>query len=330
MAYNPSKDVVAGRTAAQIEKAKRQAVKSSKKKRCKKGKSCGATCINAGKVCMVDLPWVVSAGLKKVSNTVNNSKPKANAKVSSGLTPMQSGKDFEDKLKATEGFYNSSIREMHMEMQKIFGKSNGEYSPIYTSSDEHDKYAAIRWEVQRQLGDNPLADTYTALEKFTGSLHKEIRDAQRGIILPKNQHMKWNLKIWGKDLESLLAVTVLPRPEVEKFRGIRVNDEHLKNLIQSAQDGKTLPASAATSWSTSMRIAKNFASTDKEDPSLTQRVIFRTINKTGVPVESVSTIEQEYEMLTTKKSKYNYVNYSPVTYMGQTYHIFDVVETPSD
>jgi hypothetical protein len=323
--YKPYKDVVAGRTAAQIEKAKRQAVKGRKRKRCKKGKSCGSTCINAGKVCMVDLPWVVSSGLKKVSSTIRDKKSEVSQ--SSPLKPIKSAKEFEDKLKTTEGFYNGSIKEMHLEMQKIFGSSNGEYLPIYTSGEEKVKYEGIRKEVQRQLGDNPLADTYTALKKFTGSLHKEIRDAQRGTILPKNQHMKWNLKIWGKDLESLLAVSVLPRPEVEKFRGIRVTDEHLKNLIQSAKTGTTLPASASTSWSTSMRVAKNFASADKEDPSLTQRVIFRTVNKTGVPVESVSSVEQEYEVVTTKNSKYKYANYSPVTYMGQTYHIFDVVES---
>jgi hypothetical protein len=64
--YNPNQDIVAGRTASQIESAKRRAVKGGGRKRCKKGKSCGATCINGSKVCLVDLPWVSSNGLTKV------------------------------------------------------------------------------------------------------------------------------------------------------------------------------------------------------------------------------------------------------------------------
>lgn len=70
--YNPNQDIVAGRTAKQIEAAKRRAVKGGGRKRCKKGKSCGATCINGSKVCLVDLPWVSSNGLSKVAKDIQN------------------------------------------------------------------------------------------------------------------------------------------------------------------------------------------------------------------------------------------------------------------
>jgi len=77
MAYNPNRDIVAGRTAAQIERAKRMAV-GGKKKRCVKGKSCSATCIAASKVCMVDIPWAAAKGIPKVVSQIKKATEKPN------------------------------------------------------------------------------------------------------------------------------------------------------------------------------------------------------------------------------------------------------------
>lgn len=71
--YNPSKYIVAGRTGSQIDAAKKRAVKGGSRKRCKKGKSCGATCIFVAKVCMVDLPLAsLSQGLTKLSKEIQS------------------------------------------------------------------------------------------------------------------------------------------------------------------------------------------------------------------------------------------------------------------
>ena len=77
MAYNPNRDIVANRTAAQIERAKRMAV-GGKKKRCVKGKSCSATCIAANKVCMVDIPWAAAKGIPKVVSQIKKATEKPN------------------------------------------------------------------------------------------------------------------------------------------------------------------------------------------------------------------------------------------------------------
>lgn len=69
--YNPQADIVAGRTASQIQEAKRRAV-GGKRKRCIKGKSCSATCIAASKVCMVDIPWVASKGIGAVVRQIRD------------------------------------------------------------------------------------------------------------------------------------------------------------------------------------------------------------------------------------------------------------------
>jgi hypothetical protein len=41
-----------------------------KRKRCKKGKSCGASCIANYKVCMVDLPWVGQDSMNNIRKTL--------------------------------------------------------------------------------------------------------------------------------------------------------------------------------------------------------------------------------------------------------------------
>lgn len=95
--YNPQKDIVAGRTASQIERAKRMAV-GGKKKRCVKGKSCSATCIAASKVCMVDIPWAAAKGIPKVVAAIKkvqeNKKPsvKGIPKVSAAINKVQENK----------------------------------------------------------------------------------------------------------------------------------------------------------------------------------------------------------------------------------------------
>lgn len=87
MAVRKVEDVVAGRTGKQIDAAKRaqtarlgQSGAAGKRKRCKKGKSCGASCIHAVKVCMVDLPWASSSGLGKLAKGIQGRKKDKGAK----------------------------------------------------------------------------------------------------------------------------------------------------------------------------------------------------------------------------------------------------------
>lgn len=70
---------MSGRTAKQIDAAKRaqtarlgQSGAHGKRKRCKKGKSCGASCIRNNYVCMVDIPWASSSGLGKLAKGIKN------------------------------------------------------------------------------------------------------------------------------------------------------------------------------------------------------------------------------------------------------------------
>lgn len=69
MSYNPELGTVQGRTLTQIHRAKQRAVGGAKK-RCKKGKSCSATCIANNKVCLVDIPLSTSLEIPKVVSQI--------------------------------------------------------------------------------------------------------------------------------------------------------------------------------------------------------------------------------------------------------------------
>lgn len=70
------------RTEKQIDIAKRaqtarlgQSGAEGKRKRCRKGKSCGASCISSSKFCLVDLPWVSSSLASTRNQIVNRPRP---------------------------------------------------------------------------------------------------------------------------------------------------------------------------------------------------------------------------------------------------------------
>ena len=65
--------LIEGRTEGQINAAKKGQIArlgginlpKLKRKKCKMGKSCGASCIPGYHVCMVDIPWALNPGLNK-------------------------------------------------------------------------------------------------------------------------------------------------------------------------------------------------------------------------------------------------------------------------
>ena len=61
-------------TVSEIRTAKRQAVGGGRK-RCKRGKNCSAACIQAGMVCLVEMPESAGVSLGKVSNFLQNRAP---------------------------------------------------------------------------------------------------------------------------------------------------------------------------------------------------------------------------------------------------------------
>lgn len=353
MAYNPSKDVVAGRTAAQIEKAKRQAVKSSKKKRCKKGKSCGATCINSGKVCMVDLPWVSAQGLTKVAKEIQKGsgvKPKDKTKPKQApkpkpvkpvkaakeptipLAPLANKADYDKLMKDTYSVSdNPKLSEDSKTIAQITGKKNTSFPSNFLYPDDSVKQNALA--IRDKIGSQVISDGMAALTLFTSSYNwsKKIRDADRGVFEPgMSKASKQTLINSGDNLNRLLTSPLLPKTEVEKFRGFRASPDRLAQFIESAKNGESFTLGSVNSWSSALRVGRRFANRDiSEAPERTERVIFRTINKRGVPIEYITQITNEDEILTPRGTNYRYTGYRAITEdNGKVYHIFDMEEMP--
>lgn len=340
--FNFVQDLVAGKTGKQIEAAKRaqskrlgQSGASGKQKRCKKGKSCGATCISGSKVCLVDLPWVSSNGLTKVSKRIQDAsvkKPKAEPAPkplppkpkAPLLSPMETYDEMRQKVKDTyEVTQNPKLTTDSIEVSKILDHKNTSFpSGSLYGPGEKDLYDSIR----NGIGVNSLAESKYALDRFTASYDSayKMRQADRGAKA---------YAVYRDDadaLDRLLNRKELPKTEVEKFRGFRASPETLQEMIGGAKNKESFTHNSANSWSSALRIGQRFADREiLERPGRTQHVIFRTINKRGVPIEFVTSVTNEDEILTPRNTSYKYLGYRAITSPnGKTYHVFDVEEFP--
>jgi hypothetical protein len=84
------------RTEGQINAAKRGQIArlgglnlpKLKRKKCKKGKSCGASCIPGYHVCMVDIPWALNPAITKVANQILAQRKLPAAKSPAAKSPV--------------------------------------------------------------------------------------------------------------------------------------------------------------------------------------------------------------------------------------------------
>lgn len=309
--------------------------KRGKRRRCNKGKPCGLTCIPRGKICRVDMANVLSKYLTFLSRKANNVpkrfKIKQKKKIIT-LSPLTNSDEFLKKISETDGFYNPKIKELHMAIGRIFGgglffKRNKE--EVYNSKEQEEKFNKIRNTIIKRIGLDNFKDGIDALVKYTkDGYYGPIRAAQRGIFNKKTADRKDELLKLAADIERMLAQPELPRPEIEKFRGYKASPSQIKEMVQKAQAQAVLQGSALSSWSSSLAQGRKFANLHIDDPSKTERVILRAINKVGVPIESVTRNDKEYEILTTKNVNHRYLGYKQIHSKGVTYHVFDLEEIP--
>jgi len=84
------------RTEGQINAAKRGQIArlgglnlpKLKRKKCKRGKSCGASCIPGYHVCMVDIPWALNPAITKVANQILAQRKSPAAKSPAAKSPV--------------------------------------------------------------------------------------------------------------------------------------------------------------------------------------------------------------------------------------------------
>ena len=135
------------------------------------------------------------------------------------------------------------------------------------------------------------------------------------------KHLEKYKRMGQKIQDFLMAST--SRPAVPKFRGVPLSDKMLKDRIDLIKTGGAFEEKAMNSWSTSPSTARGFAKSIKEAPN---RVMYRTVNKTGTSVKGVSQIGSEGEILTPANTRYKVTGYTKEMIGGAPVHFFDVVE----
>ncbi len=106
-----------------------------------------------------------------------------------------------------------------------------------------------------------------------------------------------------------------------------MDDDKLNMMIQLSKNGGSFKEEAMNSWSTKNTTAKSFT---YPKGTAKNRVIFRTVNKLGSSVKSVSEIPFENELLTPAGARYKVVGYTAENIKSganfEKIHFFDVVE----
>lgn len=318
-----------GPSSKDVERAKGKAVGGARK-RCSKGKSCSATCIFRGKVCLVDLPAGPSLQMPFVASmvgVVRDEQPAAPAKSASKprkkaefvlpsgepakLHTLVSAEDFQ-RVRAETGKFS---KEFHERMGRVL-----------RVKDKSEDAVAERAEMLKRLGlsEAAFAKAIRTVSNYTDLDYKSVKKALYALRdkKPLTDEMRREIAK-GRVIERIIAAA--SKEAVPKFRGFRADQQTLDELIASAKLKGKFKEGVLSSWSTSLRVGQEFADNEKEGKPL--RVIFQTINKRGMAVESITQAEREMELMTSGTARYTHTgNYRVVPYKGEVYHIFDVVE----
>jgi hypothetical protein len=194
--------------------------------------------------------------------------------------------------------------------------------------------SSVRSLVQ-QFGQSKLKRMLIAVNDFTGNDYGLIRNAMRGRppeswdknLSPEDLKKKIDkYKRKGELIQEFLKAS-RNRPAVPKFRGVPMDDDKLNMMIQLSKNGGSFKEEAMNSWSTKNTTAKSFT---YPKGTAKNRVIFRTVNKLGSSVKSVSEIPFENELLTPAGARYKVVGYTAENIKSganfEKIHFFDVVE----
>lgn len=240
-----------------------------------------------------------------------------------GISPLNSEQDFLAKEKKTNGFYSRLVKDSHAFIGKVLKPIVGLSSTRHDASSPEEESALkrLRDSLLKGLTKDQIKEGFSGIRSFTGITYSAIRNAQNGRE-PNDYYLKM-----GKAIDALLRRPEFVKPSLEKFRGISVTTARLDDMILSARRGGTYTEPATNSWSSSLPVGRKFADKDTGRP---EKVIFRTVNKRGVPIEGITSIRDEFELLTPSMTNYRYVAYRPIKvgsgYYSSTYHVFDVIE----
>lgn len=171
----------------------------ARKKRCRKGKSCGSTCIFAQKVCLIDLGPRLSKNLGKVSGSVSSANPSKPA-------PLP------ERLKSKLDSHIKDINAQHSKLRDL-EKENLPSGELWRVKEVKDKLKQIRGEIQGTLA--PFADKEAALSYVAkkekdhrktlykeGEIEGKVRELTLQIRADRKSGKDYT-KLWNKTLDLI-------------------------------------------------------------------------------------------------------------------------------
>ena len=219
-------DVVAGRTAAQIEAAKRKAV-GGKRKRCTKGKSCSATCIASSKICLVDIPWVLAPEITKTRDEIQKRSIQTPT-VKPPSKPQLSEKEIADAVM----------------MAKYHAKAYEEYSKKKKQTDEvKQKLEYHRAKADEALNKLPDGETKAKTKDFVdGKLGREnLNNTRKAVSSNTNDAEFWyraGSNEQGANYEKAARAAIAKLPESERAAATKALDTRISEAKQLYKQGK--------------------------------------------------------------------------------------------
>ena len=238
------------------------------------------------------------------------------------LPKLTNEAEFKRISEETEYMKDKEAKDLHQRTADLLRSSNQQLTAFRNSI------------IKRIGGQRVFNAAMKGIEEFTeeqeSNGYKDIRNIQRAIKEGKPVPSgKQQLAKYIDGMEKLIAK--LPKEPVIKYRGVRVSDQNLAEILQAAKLKNTYQDGALASWSTSLGSARSFA--NMIDDGAPNRVIFRTVNRRGIPVDGVSSTVGENEMLTSGTAKYRHtgrVNKIEIDQYGtgnvKPYYVIDVVE----
>lgn len=216
-------------TASEIRTANRNAVGGGRK-RCRKGKNCSATCIDAGKACLVGLPEPVSQSMPKISNFLR--RVLGRKEKNPGQEIPENPKQPAEKPKRTQ---------------------------LMSEDDRENLY------FDRQANNKKLdIDGQFALQDYSEDKGvKSFRSVNKCLRNPKacGRGERSEVKEQVKEMDEALRV-MDKNPELQPFwRGVSTNTpggKELYKFLESAKPGTKLTDNAYSSYSWKEDVAKKF------------------------------------------------------------------------
>lgn len=240
------------------------------------------------------------------------------------LSPLRNESDFLFKERSSRGYYSKSVEDSHKFIRRFLGPIVGLARSSRSNSDPERELALqkLRDSLLKGMTKSQVQDGLKGIELFTGYMYSKIRNAQNGRK-PSDY-----FSTMGKAIDNLISRQELDKPNLEKFRGVAVTTDRLNDMVAGSKIKGTFRQVATSSWSSDLSVSRNFADQPIKGEA-SERVIFRAVNKKGVPIESLTTERNEYEIITPSNVNYRYIKYRPITIEGDkivTYHVFDVEE----